>query len=69
MKVVKHRDKSVSVTFSPEEIGELWGLLREGRRAHVKQYVRYDGEFALSLMAEIGQGTADVAEHIGRFGN
>lgn len=69
MKVKQHRNGDLSITLDKEEQGELWALLREGRRAHVKQYANYDGQFALTFMSVLSTEKVDVTEHISRFGN
>lgn len=69
MKHTNHRDGRVSLDLSPSEAVHLWRLVREGRRAHDKQYANYDSAFALDLMRALpGLNGDDLNEHIGRFG-
>ena len=69
MNITKHRDGRVSITLDKEEQGRLWGLVREGRRQHFKQYGNYNSEFAFALMRSLNTVYVDIVDHIGRFGN
>lgn len=55
MNIVKHRDKRVSVTLSPDEARKLFLLVRQGRIALVREHPDYDSTCALDFLRAVEQ--------------
>ena len=65
----KHRNGDVALRLTPEEASHLWGLIREGRKAHSREWAAYDSSFAFETMQALEKG--DIAAlnrpHVERF--